>query len=133
MHCATMDAVIQRSGGILGTKVTAEFLRSVKAERDYYIKIMDYMGPERLVHSVVRHETEVFTDMLKRHYHMSEVSAEITPEIHYHLRACTAAFLDWVLDAKGVTEEELVARLQSFLPPYVQEVIRALESAGGRH
>ena len=123
LYCDEVDSRMKRYDGVLSKKVAVEYLGILKEDRVFFKRAIDYLGQKRMSTIMMRHETGLFTDMVKRYYDLNELPQETTQEIKYHLRACCEISLDWVRNSNGVTEDELVEKLLSFLPSYVQDAI----------
>ena len=125
--CEELDSTLKYYDGVSVAKTAAEYLHKLKEARVFYKKAMDYLEQKRLVSILVLHGTSIIADMIKRYNNSSELPEENLQEIKYHLRACFEISLDWVWNSNGVTEDELVQKLLSFLPSYVQDAIRGNE------
>lgn len=109
--------------GFMGVDESAAALNLVRRNRVFYKKAFTDSSQNALWQYIQEYNVEMYSNMLKRHYGLSELSEEVLFSLHYHCHGCLGLTYDWVMSDFPISAEELARRMTMVMPDVLKNVV----------
>ena len=102
---------------------SAAALNLVRRNRVFYKKAFADSSQNALWQYIQEYNVEMYSNMLKRHYGLSELSEEVLFSLQYHCHGCLGLTYDWVMSDFPISAEELARRMTMVMPDVLKNVV----------
>ena len=109
--------------GFMGVDESAAALNLVRRNRVFYKKAFADSSQNALWQYIQEYNVEMYSNMLKRHYGLSELSEEVLFSLQYHCHGCLGLTYDWVMNDFPISAEELARRMTMIMPDVLKNVV----------
>ena len=109
--------------GFMGVDESAAALNLVRQNRVFYKKAFADSSQNALWQYIQEYNVEMYSNMLKKHYGLSELSEEVIFCLHYHCHGCLGLTYDWVMNDFPISAEELARRMTMVMPDVLKNVV----------
>lgn len=109
--------------GFMGVDESAAALNLVQQNRVFYKKAFTDSSQNVLWQYIQEYNVEMYSNMLKRHYGLSELSEEVLFSLQYHCHGCLGLTYDWVMSDFPISAEELARRMTMVMPDVLKNVV----------
>ena len=109
--------------GFMGVDESAAALNLVRRNRVFYKKAFADSSQNALWQYIQEYNVEMYSNMLKRHYGLSELSEEVLFSLQYHCHGCLGLTYDWVMSDFPISAEELARRMTMVMPDVLKNVV----------
>lgn len=109
--------------GFMGVDESAAALNLVRKNRNFYKKAFADSSQNALWQYIQEYNVEMYSNMLKKHYGLSELSEEVLFSLQYHCHGCLGLTYDWVMNDFPIPAEELARRMTMVMPEVLKKVV----------
>lgn len=109
--------------GFMGVDESAAALNLVRRYRFFYKKAFADSSQNALWQYIQEYNVQMYSNMLKKHYGLSELSEEVLFSLQYHCHGCLGLTYDWVMNDFPISAEELARRMTMVMPDMLKNVV----------
>lgn len=107
----------------MGLEESAASLKTVEQNRIFYKKAFADNSQNALWKYIQEYNVELYSNMLKKHYGLSELSEDVLFSLQYHCHGCLGLTYDWVMNDFPIPAEELAHRMTMVMPEVLKNVV----------
>ena len=123
IYASGAEKSMGRQDGFMGVDESAAALNLVRRNRVFYKKAFADSSQNALWQYIQEYNVEMYSNMLKRHYGLSELSEEVLFSLQYHCHGCLGLTYDWVMSDFPISAEELARRMTMVMPDVLKNVV----------